>query len=203
MDIAASLSGLIGGVLIGLAAVWLMATLGRISGVSGILSGLLLEQPAGDSAWRLAFLLGLFSGPLILILLGGGLGNVSGAPDEVIGQPAGDIGLMLLAGLLVGVGTKVGSGCTSGHGVSGLAQGMDLSASVAPFILRGVPLAGIDSVMAPKAKRVEAWSRLARDLDKDKLRAMSVSVTLEEAMNMGPTILAGKVRGRVIVDVAA
>ena len=100
MDIAASLSGLIGGVLIGLAAVWLMATLGRISGVSGILSGLLLEQPAGDSAWRLAFLLGLFSGPLILILLGGGLGNVSGAPDEVIGQPAGDIGLMLLAGLL-------------------------------------------------------------------------------------------------------
>ncbi|BBI65712.1 YeeE/YedE family protein [Vreelandella sulfidaeris] len=122
MDIAASLSGLIGGVLIGLAAVLLMATLGRISGVSGILSGLLLEQPAGDSAWRLAFLLGLFSGPLILILLGGGLGNVSGAPDEVIGQPAGDIGLMLLAGLLVGVGTKVGSGCTSGHGVSGLAR---------------------------------------------------------------------------------
>ncbi len=122
MDTAASLSGLAGGVLIGLAAVWLMATLGRISGVSGILSGLLLERPKGDSAWRMAFLLGLISGPLIPILLGGGLGNVSGAPDEVIGDPAGGVGLMLLAGLLVGFGTRIGSGCTSGHGVSGLAR---------------------------------------------------------------------------------
>lgn len=122
MDIAASLSGLVGGVLIGLSAVWLMATLGRISGISGILSGLLLERPAGDSAWRLAFLLGLISGPVILILLGGGLGNVSGAPNEVIGEPVGSVGLMLLAGLLVGVGTGIGNGCTSGHGVCGLAR---------------------------------------------------------------------------------
>ena len=122
MDIAASLSGLIGGVLIGLSAVWLMATLGRISGISGILSGLLLERPAGDSAWRLAFLLGLISGPVILILLGGGLGNVSGSPNEVIGEPVGSVGLMLLAGLLVGVGTGIGNGCTSGHGVCGLAR---------------------------------------------------------------------------------
>lgn len=119
---AASLSGLVGGVLIGLSAVWLMATLGRIAGISGILSGLLLERPTRDSAWRLAFLLGLISGPVILILLGGGLGNVSGAPDEVIGEPVGSVGLMLLAGLLVGVGTGIGNGCTSGHGVCGLAR---------------------------------------------------------------------------------
>ena len=201
MDIAASLSGLIGGVLIGLAAVWLMATLGRISGVSGILSGLLLEQPAGDSAWRLAFLLGLFSGPLILILLGGGLGNVSGAPDEVIGQPAGDIGLMLLAGLLVGVGTKVGSGCTSGHGVSGLAQGMDLSASVAPFILRGVILNGVDSVMCPKEKRIAAWQRLAKDLDMSHLELITREISLSEAIPTAKAFLEGAVKGRVIVNV--
>jgi len=202
VDIAASLSGLIGGVLIGLAAVWLMATLGRISGVSGILSGLLLEQPAGDSAWRLAFLLGLFSGPLILILLGGGLGNVSGAPDEVIGQPAGDIGLMLLAGLLVGVGTKVGSGCTSGHGVSGLAQGMDLSASVAPFILRGVPLAGIDSVMRAYADRVESWRRLGQLLVPEQLDAISSSIALDDAIEAVDDLLAGRIRGRVVVTMA-
>ncbi|MEC9482427.1 MAG: YeeE/YedE family protein [Halomonas sp.] len=122
MDVAASLSGLAGGVLIGLSAVLLMAMLGRIAGVSGILSGLLLDRPQGDSAWRLAFLLGLISGPLLLVSLGGGLGNVAGAPGEVIGDPVGSIGLMLLAGLLVGVGTGIGSGCTSGHGVCGLAR---------------------------------------------------------------------------------
>ncbi len=122
MDVAASFSGLVGGVLIGLSAVWLMATLGRIAGVSGILSGLLLDRPQGDSAWRLAFLLGLVSGPLLLMMLGGGLGNVTGAPSEVIGDPVGGVGLMVIAGLLVGIGTGIGSGCTSGHGVCGLAR---------------------------------------------------------------------------------
>lgn len=122
MDTGASLSGLVGGILIGLSAVWLMGSLGRISGVSGILSGLLLERPRGDSAWRLAFLLGLVSGPAVLMLLGGELGNVAGAPGEVIGAPAGGVGLMVIAGLLVGVGTGIGSGCTSGHGVCGLAR---------------------------------------------------------------------------------
>jgi uncharacterized membrane protein YedE/YeeE len=122
VDIEASLSGLVGGILIGLSAVWLMASLGRISGVSGILSGLLLERPKGDSAWRLAFLLGLVSGPLLLMLLGGEFGNVANAPGQVIGEPVGGIGLMLIAGLLVGVGTSIGSGCTSGHGVCGLAR---------------------------------------------------------------------------------
>ena len=122
LDIEASLSGSVGGILIGLSAIWLMGSLGRISGISGILSGLLLERPRGDSAWRLAFLLGLVCGPMVLMLLGGELGNVAGAPNEVIGAPAGGVGLMVIAGLLVGVGTGIGSGCTSGHGVCGLAR---------------------------------------------------------------------------------
>lgn len=122
MDWTASLQGLIGGVLIGLSATWLMATLGRIAGISGIIGTLVTARPQGDSAWRLAFVLGLVSGPVVLLLAGGELGNVAGAPGEVIGEPAGGIPLMLLAGLLVGLGTGLGSGCTSGHGVCGLAR---------------------------------------------------------------------------------
>ncbi|MDI5986247.1 YeeE/YedE family protein [Halomonas sp. M4R5S39] len=122
MDVTASLHGLIGGVLIGLAATWLMATLGRIAGISGIIGNLITVRPKGDSAWRLTFLLGLISGPIVLMLLGGGLGNVAGSPGEVVGQPAGGVLLMLVAGLLVGLGTGLGSGCTSGHGVCGLAR---------------------------------------------------------------------------------
>ncbi len=84
----------------------------------------------------------------------------------------------------------------------GLAQGMDLTTSVAPFILRGVTLAGINSVMAPKAARVEAWSRLARDLDKAKLAAMSVTRPASDVVALAPDILAGKVRGRIVLDLA-
>ncbi len=83
----------------------------------------------------------------------------------------------------------------------GLAQGMDLPASVAPFILRGVTLAGIDSVMASKAKRIEAWNRLARDLDKGLLDAMTVTRPLADAPKLAPEILAGRVRGRVVLEV--
>jgi acrylyl-CoA reductase (NADPH) len=83
----------------------------------------------------------------------------------------------------------------------GLAQGMDLPGSVAPFILRGVTLAGIDSVMRPKADRVEAWSRLARDLDLGKLDAMTAHATLDDLPRLGAEIVEGKVRGRIVVDV--
>jgi acrylyl-CoA reductase (NADPH) len=83
----------------------------------------------------------------------------------------------------------------------GLAQGMDLSASVAPFILRGVSLLGIDSVMAPQTRRVEAWNRLARDLDLAKLGTITKTIPLEEVIPMGETILSGKVRGRIVVDI--
>jgi acrylyl-CoA reductase (NADPH) len=85
----------------------------------------------------------------------------------------------------------------------GLAQGMDFPASVAPFILRGVTLYGIDSVMAPLAKRDAAWQQLARDLDRSKLEAITQEVGLAEALNAGPAILAGKVRGRLVVNVNA
>ena len=84
----------------------------------------------------------------------------------------------------------------------GLAQGMDLPSSVAPFILRGVALLGVDSVMCPKPRRIEAWSRLARDLDTARLAAMTRTVKLDEVMALAPEILAGKVRGRVVVEVA-
>ena len=83
----------------------------------------------------------------------------------------------------------------------GLAQGMDLPATVAPFILRGVTLAGIDSVMAPRALREAAWARLASDLDVGKLDAMTQEVALADAIGLGAQILAGQVRGRVVVDV--
>jgi acrylyl-CoA reductase (NADPH) len=82
----------------------------------------------------------------------------------------------------------------------GLAQGMDLATSVAPFILRGVTLAGIDSVMAPKAARIEAWDRLARDLDRDKLKAMTETRPIADVVALGSEVLAGKVRGRIVLE---
>jgi acrylyl-CoA reductase (NADPH) len=83
----------------------------------------------------------------------------------------------------------------------GLAQGLDFPASVAPFILRGVKLIGIDSVMAPKAKRIAAWDRLANELDAGKLATITQEITLAEALIKAPDILAGKVRGRLVVNV--
>ena len=83
----------------------------------------------------------------------------------------------------------------------GLAQGMEFPATVAPFILRGVTLAGIDSVMRPRADRLEAWSRLARDLDKSLLAPITRTIGLEEAIPVAGELLAGRVRGRVVVDV--
>ena len=84
----------------------------------------------------------------------------------------------------------------------GLAQGMDLPTSVAPFILRGVSLLGVDSVMAPKALRLEAWSRLARDLDRAKLAALTSTIPLEQVIEAGSSILDGRIRGRVVVTIA-
>ncbi|MEL6437284.1 MAG: MDR family oxidoreductase [Pseudomonadota bacterium] len=82
----------------------------------------------------------------------------------------------------------------------GLAQGMDLPTSVAPFILRGVALLGIDSVMAPIAKREEAWARLVSDLDASKLDAITTTIGFDDVVQTAHDILDGKVRGRVIVD---
>ena len=83
----------------------------------------------------------------------------------------------------------------------GLAAGMDLPSSVAPFILRGVCLLGIDSVMCPIEKRKLAWQRLARDLDKSKLAEITSEISLDDVIAAGGRILAGQVRGRIVVKI--
>lgn len=105
------------------------------------------------------------------------------------------VGSTTLANVLSGI--RYG-GCVA---ACGLAQGMDLPGSVAPFILRGVTLVGIDSVMAPKPKRMAAWSRLARDLDRAKLAAWINVSPLPEVVALAPRILEGKVRGRIVLEV--
>jgi acrylyl-CoA reductase (NADPH) len=84
----------------------------------------------------------------------------------------------------------------------GLAQGMDLPSSVAPFILRGVALLGVDSVMCKMEWRQQAWKRLATDLDHKKLAAMTTEIGLGKVIETAPSILAGKVRGRIVVRIA-
>ena len=83
----------------------------------------------------------------------------------------------------------------------GLAQGMDLSTSVAAFILRGVTLAGIDSVYASRPRRLEAWAHLAQELNTATLDQITTVIKLSEAIAQAPAILAGQVRGRLVVDV--
>lgn len=84
----------------------------------------------------------------------------------------------------------------------GLAAGMDLPTSVAPFILRGVTLAGVDSVMCPLPERRAAWARLASDLDMDKLDAMTTELPFDKVIETAPQFLQGQVRGRIVVPVA-
>ena len=84
----------------------------------------------------------------------------------------------------------------------GLAAGMDLPASVAPFILRGVTLVGIDSVMCPREERMEAWRLLAEELDLDKLDSMITEVPMDKVIETAPLFLEGKIRGRIVVPVA-
>ncbi|MEJ2408779.1 MAG: oxidoreductase [Novosphingobium sp.] len=85
----------------------------------------------------------------------------------------------------------------------GLAQGMDLPATVMPFILRGISLLGIDSVMAPRAKRLKAWERLATDLDPAVLETIGQTIGLGDAIEAARTFMSGEVKGRYIVDVNA
>ena len=83
----------------------------------------------------------------------------------------------------------------------GLAQGHDLPATVMPFILRGVSLLGIDSVMAPQALRREAWARLARDLDLTMLERLTTEISLEDALPSAQRLMAGQVVGRLVVRI--
>jgi len=105
-------SALLGGCLIGIASALLMMLTGRIAGISGILGGV-LSMAAGDKAWRLAFLAGLVGAPMVMSLMG-----------HPILEPQMPTNWFLLAasGLLVGFGTRLGGGCTSGHGVCGMAR---------------------------------------------------------------------------------
>ena len=104
-------SSLAGGALIGLAAALFLLLNGRIAGISGVLGGL-LKPARGDIAWRAAFVLGLVGAPLVYSLF-------AGLP---VPQIDADYAALIAAGLLVGVGTRYGSGCTSGHGVCGLGR---------------------------------------------------------------------------------
>jgi uncharacterized membrane protein YedE/YeeE len=104
------LPALAGGVLIGLASVWLLAANGRIAGISGIFHGLYGARP-GDFGWRIAFIAGLFSAGVIWLQL-----VPAAYPNDLPLVP------MAVAGLLVGFGTRLGGGCTSGHGVCGLGR---------------------------------------------------------------------------------
>ncbi|MBO2447753.1 oxidoreductase [Actinomadura barringtoniae] len=105
----------------------------------------------------------------------------------------------------VGSGTLANACAQTRYGgavaACGLAQGMDFPATVAPFILRGVSLLGIDSVMAPHPRRTAAWERLARDLDPRVLDDIAEEIALADAIAMADDLLEGKVRGRVVVDV--
>lgn len=105
------------------------------------------------------------------------------------------VGSKTLANVLAG--TSYGGAVTA----CGLAQGMDLPSSVAPFILRGVTLAGIESVNCPLPRREKAWQRLARDLDMKKLADGLKTVRLEDVLALGSQILKGQVKGRIVVDV--
>jgi uncharacterized membrane protein YedE/YeeE len=106
-----ALQALIGGGLIGLAATLLLLLTGRIAGVSGIAAGA-ITAPGAERDWRTAFLVGLIFGPMVFAWFGGTL------PTPRLP----DLPVLIVAGLLVGVGTQLGNGCTSGHGVCGLAR---------------------------------------------------------------------------------
>lgn len=121
------LSALAGGLLIGLAAAVFALFNGRIAGISGIIGGLFRPQ-SGDTAWRGAFLVGLLAAPWLFQMF---------APLPDIRIDAGN-GTLILAGLLVGIGTRYGSGCTSGHGVCGISRLSPRSlVATASFMLTG------------------------------------------------------------------
>lgn len=137
------------------------------------------------------------------------LGAAEVISRDELSSPGKPLGKERWAGVVDSVGshTLANACATAKYGgavaACGLAQGMDLPASVAPFILRGVTLYGIDSVMAPFAKRQAAWARLAQDLDLAKLEALTQEIGLDAAVKAGSDILAGQVRGRLVVNVNA
>ncbi|MGJ8523578.1 Acrylyl-CoA reductase AcuI [Carnimonas sp. R-84981] len=124
-----------------------------------------------------------------------------------LNQPAPPLGKARWAGAIDSVGSHtLANVCahTQEDGAvasCGLAQGMDFPASVAPFILRGVTLCGINSVTRPASERQDAWQRLARDIDQQQLAGLTHTIALNETIGAADQLLAGKVRGRIVVDV--
>ncbi len=123
-------SGLIGGLLIGLAAALLLLANGRISGISGIVGGLLVPRSRDDVAWRAVFVLGLILGALAYMLATGG---------AILVRVQASLPVLVVAGLLVGFGTRLGSGCTSGHGLCGIAR-LSKRSIVATSVFFGVAI---------------------------------------------------------------
>ena len=124
------LMSFIGGLLIGAAALILMVAKGRVMGISGILAGMIPATSSFEFLWRLAFVAGVIAGPLLLVQFDLYVINVVSVADGA---------MLFLAALLVGVGTAIGSGCTSGHGICGLARLSPRSfAAVMVFVLAGV-----------------------------------------------------------------
>lgn len=125
-------SGLLGGALIGLASALMILLAGRIAGISGIFGGLVAPH-ANDRGWRLAFIAGLIAAPLVAVLGGASLP----APT----MPT-SLTLVAISGLLVGFGTRMGGGCTSGHGVCGIAR-LSARSIVATMIFMAVAIATV------------------------------------------------------------
>ncbi|WP_084396665.1 YeeE/YedE family protein [Henriciella aquimarina] len=134
MENLTPVSATLGGALIGLSAVMLMGLKGRIAGISGVFSGAVFAEP-GDRGWRAAFVLGLVLAPVIYLALGG---------PAIAFELEANWPLVIVGGLLVGFGTRLGSGCTSGHGVCGLSRLSSRSmVSVALFMLAGMATASL------------------------------------------------------------
>jgi uncharacterized protein len=129
METFTPVSALIGGLMIGASAALFLVLNGRVAGISGILGGL-LAPARGEVGWRLAFLAGMFVAPLVYLAFGGTL-----PPIELNAS----LPLLIVAGLIVGFGTRLGAGCTSGHGVCGIGRGSPRSlAATAVFMATAI-----------------------------------------------------------------
>ena len=123
-------ASLIGGVMIGLAALLLMLTHGRVMGVSGILGGIVMPSDKSDIRWRVLFVIGMLAGPFAVI-------HLLDRPVDIM--PAASGMILPVAGFIVGLGTAIGSGCTSGHGICGLARLSPRSlVAVGAFMVTGI-----------------------------------------------------------------
>ena len=129
-----------GGALIGLAAVILMATMGRVMGATGILAGVLQPNGISDWSWRVAVLLGMITGPALMLLLTGGLPEIQ-VPVSTL--------MLVIGGFLVGIGVTFGAGCTSGHGVCGMARlsPRSIAATITFMITTGITVYVIRHVL--------------------------------------------------------